>query len=1196
MNKSKFLKKSLAMLLAVMLVVAMIPLSAAAATTKPVISAVTVGKDDVNATISGTEISVEISASAYSAAVTATKLPVKILTGSSSDTAVYGKNSQSVTLNSNLGEMLLNEGTKEGNVITFPITVSNADADEDAEYTLTVTVKAASDDTDIESFKVYGQISSSVDNDAKTISVVMPYASSVSSLTVGDTLTSDGQAVVKSKDGADVTPTSISLSNGKATVYSTAESGRKVSYQLTVTTAKGFATEKNSDEEDVLQFTIPGQLEETIVTGTAGTNAAQANQPTALIAAGAGDYGIINVSMPYGTGTDDNGDDLDELKLIPKFTTDLSGAKVTVKDATDAKNNATLTSGKTAVNLINAIGASSSVTVEVSHTYANLTKTVAYKLCLIPSEDNPSADITEFTVGAEGGTVEGKTLNVKVGVNQSLTNATVGFTHSKDAAVSIPLQGKTTDVKDASSTDTKTVYTGVNVTNDVVVRVVSKDGETTNDYTLKVEKATDAVDPKITSLILKDEDDTEYKANLTGTTFTFTLPYGANPTAGKNMDGWKLYYARTYGTKLSYGSAPYTELPSSGSTLAGTIGGVSYSLFGDVIPNYVADDKSVGKIRVAALDADGNEATTFAYTVKVVRSAALTNKTLNSVEFSTVNATEDMTAENAVKGAVTTNSAKEKVVTFTFPHKTYVNATGKDLYPQYAADKGAVAYVVDETAGTVEKVVTVDNHEADDTTYPNVTAIDFDNAVAGKVDIFVLDETADFEWGLTATQNVAAMQALATAADTKGHVTKYNVELKKADARKGNTLSSFSLGEYAVASISTGKLSITVPKSYADGSADYLQLVPEFKVSPGASIYAGVTGDTTPVAPELISGGVKDEDGNQVTLGTDANPAIKITGVPGGAATVTLDADAADKTITHLYVFDEGTTTYTPYELDVTIANAEQGAELTAFSINNHSAKIAGKDVSVTVPHNTDLTNLVASFTVSKMAKVEIDSTKLVSGETAYDYSNTVKLVVTSEDEYTKNVYNVTVTQDPEYSDVKPTDWFYNAVTKATELAIVSGMGDGTFAPNKNISRGDFAIMVVNMLGQDAVNEANKIETSPFTDVDIKNDYYAKAIAYCESKGYISGMGDGTFAPKANITRQQMAVILANVLELDPITNPTEKFADDASIASWAKGAVYACKKAGIISGMDAKNFVPTANATRAQAATIFVNAHGMLK
>ena len=64
---------------------------------------------------------------------------------------------------------------------------------------------------------------------------------------------------------------------------------------------------------------------------------------------------------------------------------------------------------------------------------------------------------------------------------------------------------------------------------------------------------------------------------------------------------------------------------------------------------------------------------------------------------------------------------------------------------------------------------------------------------------------------------------------------------------------------------------------------------------------------------------------------------------------------------------------------------------------------------------------------------------------------------------------------------------------------------------------------------------------------------------------------------------------MKNALELTGTTS--ELFADDAKIAGWAKANVYACKAAGIFNGDEKNNFNPTNTLTRAEAASIMVNA-----
>ena len=92
-------------------------------------------------------------------------------------------------------------------------------------------------------------------------------------------------------------------------------------------------------------------------------------------------------------------------------------------------------------------------------------------------------------------------------------------------------------------------------------------------------------------------------------------------------------------------------------------------------------------------------------------------------------------------------------------------------------------------------------------------------------------------------------------------------------------------------------------------------------------------------------------------------------------------------------------------------------------------------------------------------------------------------------------------------------------------------------------------------------------------------------------KGIVSGTTATTFAPDSAVTRQEMAVIMANYAKAlgynVPKTREAVTFADNANIASWAKDAVKAMQMAGIINGKDSNKFDPTGTATRAEAAAV---------
>lgn len=89
--------------------------------------------------------------------------------------------------------------------------------------------------------------------------------------------------------------------------------------------------------------------------------------------------------------------------------------------------------------------------------------------------------------------------------------------------------------------------------------------------------------------------------------------------------------------------------------------------------------------------------------------------------------------------------------------------------------------------------------------------------------------------------------------------------------------------------------------------------------------------------------------------------------------------------------------------------------------------------------------------------------------------------------------------------------------------------------------------------------------------------------------GIIGGYEDGTFHPDAEITRAEMAVMIAKAMKLPITADSLTGFADDTDIPSWAKDAVAAVKKAGVIEGSGENRFNPREQATRAEAITVLL-------
>lgn len=156
--------------------------------------------------------------------------------------------------------------------------------------------------------------------------------------------------------------------------------------------------------------------------------------------------------------------------------------------------------------------------------------------------------------------------------------------------------------------------------------------------------------------------------------------------------------------------------------------------------------------------------------------------------------------------------------------------------------------------------------------------------------------------------------------------------------------------------------------------------------------------------------------------------------------------------------------------------------------------------------------------------------------------------------------------------------WAESDISQAISDGWVRGYADGTFKPNRTMTRAEFAVMLANAL------KLTGEPTAAFAD-DAKIPAWARSgVARAAHAGLVHGDGMGAFRPAAFMTRAEMAVILANALGLNSASADSAGFADDAAIPAWAKGAASAARKLGLVSGKGANAFDPNGLMTRAEA------------
>ncbi|MCR8636639.1 S-layer homology domain-containing protein [Paenibacillus radicis (ex Xue et al. 2023)] len=163
--------------------------------------------------------------------------------------------------------------------------------------------------------------------------------------------------------------------------------------------------------------------------------------------------------------------------------------------------------------------------------------------------------------------------------------------------------------------------------------------------------------------------------------------------------------------------------------------------------------------------------------------------------------------------------------------------------------------------------------------------------------------------------------------------------------------------------------------------------------------------------------------------------------------------------------------------------------------------------------------------------------------------------------------------------------WAKDDVELLASKLLIQGITDTGFAPNNQITRAEFAALLVRAMGLSEDSE------SKFSDVK-STDWFAGSVNAAAKAGLIDGFEGGVFKPASYITREQMAVMISRSLSLagkhpEGDVKGLFTFADSQMIGTWAKDAVSQSVNAKIINGMTDQTFAPNENSSRAQAAVM---------
>lgn len=179
--------------------------------------------------------------------------------------------------------------------------------------------------------------------------------------------------------------------------------------------------------------------------------------------------------------------------------------------------------------------------------------------------------------------------------------------------------------------------------------------------------------------------------------------------------------------------------------------------------------------------------------------------------------------------------------------------------------------------------------------------------------------------------------------------------------------------------------------------------------------------------------------------------------------------------------------------------------------------------------------------------------------------------------------------QQANFSDVSRSYWARPFIQTLASEGVISGFPDGTYKPDKPVTRAEFAAIVRQAFDEGTVKSARS-----FSDVPA-NYWAAAAIDKANTTGFMSGYPEGTFQPNQPIPKVQVLVSLASGLKLAPdgsTSNALGVYSDAGQIPSYATSGVAAATQRKIVVNYPNVKFLnPNDTATRADVAAFIYQA-----
>lgn len=402
--------------------------------------------------------------------------------------------------------------------------------------------------------------------------------------------------------------------------------------------------------------------------------------------------------------------------------------------------------------------------------------------------------------------------------------------------------------------------------------------------------------------------------------------------------------------------------------------------------------------------------------------------------------------------------------------------------------------------------------------------------------------------------------------------------------------------------------------SFRDTSAgfEYVPAADEVKTSEYNGLQQAVLDVATSTVSDAVSKMTAADPIWQIRLGNTSDvwkvtyPADVLLQAPNlpGAAAVELDTNTGSFTLP-LAVLRQGAvtnrigTSAAGWRVEVTIRQANSSENTTW---NSAASRMAAGNLVRPLDFEVSLTNQVQKMVVPDFGReyaartirlpegmdkqnwsaVTLDA----DGELVFvpavqvtDGGNRVIRILTTH----SSLYGV-VSADKSFTDLKG-HWARTDIELLASKLLVKGVSAAKFEPNRQITRAEFAALMVRALGLSLTERGTS-----FSDVKA-SAWYAAPIEAAYQAGLIKGTGANQFKPNAPVSRQEMAAMLSSAMSLLHLQSPgggsgIAVFKDRGSVAGWAASSVDSAVRAGLLEGSGGL-FRPAAASTRAEASVV---------